>query len=71
LPPCTASLIILLQVFFSTLGADGTTTVPNALAQDGTVYIAVVSSNSGVPTDDQLLSGLAIAEFSFNSTSQQ
>jgi hypothetical protein len=55
-----------LQVLFSDI-ADGKTTVPAALANQGTVYAALTSSNAGAPTDAEMLSGLAVVPFSFSS----
>jgi len=52
-----------LNVFFSDVGSDGTTTIPKDLANTGTVYASVVSSNSGAPTDSTTLSGLNILYF--------
>jgi hypothetical protein len=54
-----------LQILFSDV-ADGKTTVPAALANQGTVYAALTSSNSGAPTDAQMLSGLAVVPFAFS-----
>ena len=58
------------QVLFSKLDGN-TATVPMALLHAGTVYVAATSANSGVPTDSQLLSGLAILDFTFQSTASQ
>lgn len=43
------------------------TTVPDALAHQGTVYAALVSSDSSAPKDDQLMSGLAVVPFALTS----
>jgi rubrerythrin len=56
-----------LNVFFSDVGSDGTTTIPSDLANTGTVYASVVSSNSGVPTDSTTLSGFTILYFGISS----
>ena len=53
-----------LQVLYSDVDADGMTTVPEEL--DGTVYAVVVSSKE-MPHDENMLSGFAIAQFSFGS----
>ncbi|KAI0329769.1 hypothetical protein GY45DRAFT_1304127 [Cubamyces sp. BRFM 1775] len=54
-----------LSVVYSTLGQDGKATVPEGLM--GTVYAVVVSSKE-TPSDDNMLSGYALAQFPFDST---
>ncbi|KAI0768831.1 ferritin-like domain-containing protein [Trametes elegans] len=54
-----------LNVVYSDVAADGSTTVPDTL--EGTAFVAVVSSKAEPPSDDNLLSGFAIAEFPFDS----
>jgi hypothetical protein len=39
--------------------------VPTNLTNSGQVYAAVVSNNTGTPSDSQTLSGLAILTFPF------
>ncbi|KAH9944916.1 ferritin-like domain-containing protein [Amylocystis lapponica] len=58
-----------MNVVFTNINADGTTTVPSGLA--GTAYAGVVSSNAVPLTDDEMLSGLAIFQFPFNSYAEQ
>jgi hypothetical protein len=60
-----------LQVLFSDIAADGKTTVPAALANQGTVYAALTSSNAGAPADAEILSGLVVVPFSFSSKVMQ
>jgi len=59
-----------LSVVYSTIEG-GKTTVPKSLANSGTVYAAVVTSNTGTPTDSTTLSGLAILDFAFSSSAKQ
>ncbi|KAI0644422.1 ferritin-like domain-containing protein [Trametes meyenii] len=54
-----------LTVVYSDLNSDGSTVVPPALV--GTVFAAVVSSQTEPPNDNNTLSGFAIAEFPFDS----
>ncbi|EIW62541.1 uncharacterized protein TRAVEDRAFT_42899 [Trametes versicolor FP-101664 SS1] len=54
-----------LSVVFSNVTADGQTVVPPGL--EGTVFAALTSVNSGMPTDDTLLSGFTFAQFPFDS----
>jgi hypothetical protein len=58
------------QVLFTDLNGNSTV-VPSSLANAGTVYAALVSSNAGAPTDDQLLSGLAVVPFNFKASASQ
>lgn len=59
-----------LQVLYSKIDG-GKTVVPAALQNAGTVYVAVSSVGTGVPTDTQMLSGLGIMEFAFVSATSQ
>lgn len=59
-----------LSVFFSEIKG-GQAMVPMNLTDAGTVYAAVVSNNTGTPTDSQTLSGVAIMSFLFNSDAVQ
>jgi hypothetical protein len=59
-----------LQVLFSPVTGNSTT-VPAALAHAGTVYAALVTSDSAAPKDDQLMSGLAVIPFTYKSGDQQ
>ncbi|KAI9059176.1 hypothetical protein FKP32DRAFT_1580154 [Trametes sanguinea] len=56
-----------LDVVFSVLNKDGTTTVPQGLA--GTVFATVVSSKA-TPNDDIMLSGFTIIQMPFDSRAQ-
>jgi hypothetical protein len=58
------------QVLFTDLNGNSTV-VPSSLANAGTVYTALVSSNAGAPTDDQLMSGLAVVSFNFKASASQ
>ncbi len=54
-----------LDVVFSDLKSDGTTTVPEGLA--GTVYAVAVSSKDKALSEGSLRSGLAVVQFPFTS----
>jgi hypothetical protein len=58
------------QVLFSEVSGNSTT-VPSALANQGTVYAALVSSDAAAPKEDQLNSGLAVVAFGFSSREHQ
>ncbi|EIN06278.1 hypothetical protein PUNSTDRAFT_115574 [Punctularia strigosozonata HHB-11173 SS5] len=60
-----------LNVFYSDVASDGTTTIPSDLKNAGTVYASVVKSKDATPTDQTTLSGLTILYFAFNSATQQ
>jgi hypothetical protein len=53
-----------LSVYFSEI-KNGQAMVPTNLTNSGQVYAAVVSNNTGTPSDAQTLSGLAILSFPF------
>jgi hypothetical protein len=59
-----------LNVLFSEI-SNGQAMVPANLTNAGTVYAAVVSNNTGTPSDSQTLSGLAILSFPFNAEATQ
>jgi hypothetical protein len=59
-----------LNVFFAEI-TDGQALVPTNLTNAGQVYAAVVSNNTGTPSDAQTLSGLAILNFPFDSEAIQ
>ena len=54
-----------LDVVYSDLDGSGNTVVPEGLT--GTVYAAVVSSNTEGVSDDTLVTGFAVAQFPFSS----
>ncbi|KAI0357753.1 hypothetical protein OH77DRAFT_1296187 [Trametes cingulata] len=56
-----------LDVFYTKLGKDGKTKVPEGLM--GTVYAAVVKSEEP-PSDDNMLSGFVVVQFPFDSRAQ-
>jgi hypothetical protein len=53
-----------LSTYFSEI-KNGQAMVPTNLTNSGQVYAAVVSNNTGTPSDAQTLSGLAILSFPF------
>ena len=57
-----------LTVVYSALGQDGKATVPEGLM--GTVYAVVVSSKEA-PSEDNMLSGYALAQFPFDSMAKE
>jgi hypothetical protein len=59
-----------LNVFFSEI-KNGQAMVPSNLTNSGQVYAAVVSNNTGTPSDSQTLSGLAILSFPFSAEESQ
>jgi hypothetical protein len=46
-------------------------TIPNNLTNAGAMYAAVVSNNTGTPSDSSTLSGLAVLDFPFASGATQ
>jgi hypothetical protein len=60
-----------LNIYYSDVAANGSTTIPRELANAGTVYAAVVSNKSATPTDTTTLSGFAILHFPFGANVKQ
>jgi hypothetical protein len=59
-----------LNVFFSEIKG-GQAMVPTNLTNSGQIYAAVVSNNTGTPSNSQTLSGLAILSFPFDAEASQ